>query len=84
MFDHQDTLSVEELRGAAKSLGLDGKKFDPCLASGKYADAVQASLKAGMDAGVRGTPAFFINGRFLNGAQPFERFKAEIDRALAK
>ncbi|MCS6800201.1 MAG: DsbA family protein, partial [Myxococcota bacterium] len=39
-------------------------------------DAVQA-------AGARiGTPSFFINGRLLQGAQPFDAFKAAIDRAL--
>jgi len=32
---------------------------------------------------VQGTPAFFINGRFLNGAQPFENFQAIIDEELA-
>src|SRR5207237_10672759 len=82
MFDHQDALSSDELRGAAKTLGMDAGKFDPCLSSGKYADAVQANVKAGNKAGVKGTPAFFVNGRFINGAQPFERFKTEIDREL--
>jgi protein-disulfide isomerase len=38
----------------------------------------------GQKAGVSGTPAFFINGVFLNGAQPYERFKAVIDRELTK
>ena len=36
-----------------------------------------------MAAGVAGTPAFFINGIFLNGAQPLEEFKKVIDGELA-
>jgi protein-disulfide isomerase len=35
-----------------------------------------------MDAGVDGTPAFFINGRMISGAQPFEAFKRIIDEEL--
>ena len=41
-----------------------------------------ADLKAGQDAGVTGTPAFFINGRELTGAQPFEAFTRIIDEEL--
>ena len=39
---------------------------------------------AGEEAGVDGTPAFFINGRMLSGAQPFEAFKRIIDEELAR
>ena len=34
--------------------------------------------------GVSGTPAFFINGKYLAGAQPFEAFKERIDEELGK
>ena len=34
--------------------------------------------------GVTGTPSFFINGRYLSGAQPFANFKRLIDAALEK
>jgi protein-disulfide isomerase len=84
MFDNQQSLDVEALKGAAKTIGLDSAKFDECLTSGKHAEVVKKNLKAGQEAGVRGTPAFFINGSFLNGAQPLEKFVAEIDRALAE
>jgi protein-disulfide isomerase len=33
---------------------------------------------------VSGTPAFFINGRPLDGAQPFSAFKQIIDEELAR
>jgi protein-disulfide isomerase len=84
MFDNQKMLAVEDLKGAAKKLGLESERFDKCLTSGKYAQAVADNMKAGQQAGVRGTPAFFVNGKFINGAQPFETFKTEIDRALAQ
>ena len=44
---------------------------------------VQADFAAGQAAGVSGTPAFFINGRSLVGAQPFSAFQAAIDAELA-
>jgi protein-disulfide isomerase len=84
MFDHQHNLAVDDLKGAATQLGLDRKKFDACLDSGRYADAVAANQKDGEKAGVTGTPAFFINGAMIKGAQPFSEFQAIIDRALAK
>ncbi len=84
MFDNQKSLANDSLKGAAKKLGMDGKKFDACLDSGKYADAVAVNQKAGEEAGVRGTPAFFINGTSLSGAQPFEKFKNEIDKVLGR
>ena len=44
--------------------------------------AIEADAAAGGKIGARGTPAFFINGKFLSGAQPFEAFKAKIDEEL--
>lgn len=84
MFDHQDKLDVAGLKDGAKSLGIDPTKFDPCLDSGKYAKAVDDSMNEGQKAGVSGTPAFFINGKLLSGAQPFEAFKASIEAELNK
>jgi protein-disulfide isomerase len=80
---------VDSLKGYAAQLGLDTAKFNDCLDSGKMADAVKADMtlaqKAATDAGLTrfGTPAFFINGNSLSGAQPYENFKAVIDAALA-
>lgn len=84
MFDHQDKLDPAELKEGAKSIGLDPAKFDSCLDSGKFATAVKDSSKAGQEAGVSGTPAFFINGKMLSGAQPFEKFKEAIEDELSK
>ena len=45
---------------------------------------VENDIRMGNDAGVNGTPAFFINGRLISGAQPFEAFKKIIDEELAR
>jgi protein-disulfide isomerase len=65
-------------------VGLDAAKFNACLDSHKYAPVVEKDIAIGNEAGVNGTPAFFINGRMISGAQPFEVFKNIIDDELAK
>ena len=82
MFGNQNKLAVEDLKGYAKSVGIDAGKFDKCLDSGEKAAMVSADEKDGESAGVSGTPAFFINGIFINGAVPYEQFKEAVDREL--
>ncbi|GAC1597213.1 MAG: thioredoxin domain-containing protein [Myxococcales bacterium] len=84
MFGNQQKLAVADLKASAKEIGLDTGKFDKCLDSGEKKSAVQNDQKAGSDAGVNGTPAFFVNGVFINGAVPYEEFKAALDRELGK
>ena len=83
LFANQRALTVDKLKSYARDLSLDTTKFDKCLDGGDKAKSVEASLKAGEDVGVSGTPAFFINGRPLFGAVPAERFKEIIDAELA-
>lgn len=83
LFANQRALDVASLKGYAKSLGLDQAKFDKCLDSGSKAAVVEENRKAGNDAGVTGTPAFFVNGILISGAQPFDAFKEIIDGELA-
>lgn len=82
MFADQKGLNVDQLKAKAVTLGLDATVFDECLDSNKYADQVEADLRAGSQAGVTGTPAVFINGQFLSGAQPYDAFAAIIDKEL--
>jgi len=82
VFEHQDKLEVADLKAAAVAVGLDAAAFDACLDGGKMAEVVQKNADAGKEAGVSGTPAFFINGRPLDGAQPFDAFKQIIDAEL--
>jgi len=76
-------LTGPQLQALAGEVGLDKKKFEECVASKKHKDAIDKDLKAGEEAGVSGTPAFFINGRMIDGAQPVEKFKEIIDEELA-
>ena len=76
-------LAVEELKSAAKEIGLNVASFDQCLVSGKFKAAVQRDFSEAAGLGLTGTPAFFINGRELSGAQPIEAFTAIIDEELA-
>jgi protein-disulfide isomerase len=82
LFENQQQLADDALKSYAQQLGLDQAKFDECLASGKHAAQVKADTEAGKKLGVSGTPAFFINGVMLSGAQPAEEFKSIIDQEL--
>ncbi|HVT57797.1 MAG TPA: thioredoxin domain-containing protein [Thermoanaerobaculia bacterium] len=84
MFKDQSGLAVDGLKSKAATLGLNAQSFNSCLDSGKETPAVQADLKAGQQAGVQGTPAMFVNGRFINGAQPFETIAGIIDDELKR
>jgi len=83
LFADQSKLSDADLKASAAALGLDATKFNSCFDSHKYKARVDADTQAGNEVGVNGTPAFFINGRMLSGAQPFEEFKKVIDEELA-
>jgi protein-disulfide isomerase len=82
LFAASPKLEVTDLKAYARELALDAGRFDKCLASGEKTKVVTDHAKAGEDVGVRGTPAFFINGRLLSGAQPLEAFKGVIDAEL--
>ena len=84
LWDNPSKLGVEDLKAHAQALGLAGPEFGTCLDSGRFADAVEADLRAGQAYGVSGTPAFFVNGRPLVGAMPFEAFQQVIEDELAR
>ncbi|HZJ55009.1 MAG TPA: thioredoxin domain-containing protein [Myxococcaceae bacterium] len=83
LFKNQKKLEPTDLKAHATEVGLDAQKFGQCLDSGDKKKTVDADQQAGLAAGVGGTPAFFINGIFLNGAQPLDEFKKVIDGELA-
>ncbi len=74
----------EDLKKLARQTGVELNSFEACLASGKYAAAVEGDIDQGTRAGVNGTPAFFINGRLLGGAQPLEQFVRVIEEELGQ
>ncbi|MBM2806547.1 MAG: Thioredoxin protein [Deltaproteobacteria bacterium] len=77
-------LGVEDLKSAAKEVGLNLGPFEQCFTSGKFKGAVQKDVNEGANLGLTGTPAFFINGREISGAQPVEAFAAIIDEELGQ
>ena len=82
LFSQEQGLSTESLLAYADQAGLDPGEFTRCLGSGEPAQVVRDDMERGATYGVRGTPAFFINGRVVYGAQPLEAFKQSIDAAL--
>ena len=82
LWENSDKLAPAELKQHAAALGLDSAAFGECLDSGRHAGVVQRDTEAGAKLGVSGTPAFFINGRALIGAQPYEAFVRLIEEEL--
>jgi protein-disulfide isomerase len=84
LFANQSKLAAADLKQHAAELGLDAAAFNACVDGRKYRGDVDADMATAEALGVSGTPHFFINGRPLSGAQPFENFKAIIDEELAR
>ncbi|OGQ08990.1 MAG: hypothetical protein A3G32_09100 [Deltaproteobacteria bacterium RIFCSPLOWO2_12_FULL_40_28] len=82
LWETQGQHEIDALKTMAKGLGLDTVKFNQCLDSGKFTAEVEKDAQDGVNVGVSGTPAYFINGIFLSGAQPFENFAQIIDEEL--
>lgn len=84
MFGNQQELGVDQLKAKAAALGLNADKFNKCVDSGEKAATIQADIKDGSAAGVSGTPAMFVNGRFINGAVPIDQITSVIDDELRR
>jgi protein-disulfide isomerase len=84
LFENQQALARENLEQYAKELGLNAGKFKAALDTNKHKAETEQDQQLARSLGASGTPSFFINGRNLRGAQPFEAFKAVIDEELQK
>ena len=82
IFANQQEMSPEKYDDYARELGLDMEKFKADLTSSGVKARVEADKREASRLGVTGTPGFFVNGRFLSGAQPFQSFKVLIDQEL--
>jgi protein-disulfide isomerase len=82
LYANEAKLDQAGLTEHARTVGLDVDRFSTCLASGKFKAVVDSDLQAGIRAGVSGTPAFYINGVFLSGAQPVSAFEKIIHTEL--
>jgi protein-disulfide isomerase len=82
LFESQKNLEDESLVRIAEALGLDGQRARAALASGRYDEKLSQSAGLGGDFAVPSTPHFFVNGRRLSGARPYEDFKRLVDEQL--
>lgn len=85
LFENQNewnNIGISKFKEYARELGLNIGEFNQCLDSGEMASEVKKDFQDGQSYGVTGTPAFFVNGELLSGAQPFSAFKEKIDKFL--
>lgn len=82
IFAAQNQLAREDLRSHAQELGLDLDAFDRLLDAPETSDAIRKDQVLAGRMGPMGVPAFFINGRFIAGAQPYELFRDRVEEAL--
>ncbi len=84
IFANQREMSPEKYQEWAREMGLEMEQFNRDLASKDVKSRLDADTQEAARVGNRGTPGFFINGRILRGAKPFDAFKVIIDEELAK
>ncbi len=82
LFEEGVSGGITSFKQYASAIGLNTDEFNTCLDSGKMASEVKKDMSDGQRAGVQGTPAFFINGEMVSGAQPFNVFQEKIEAAL--
>lgn len=84
LFGNPKDLTDKNFRRWAKKIGLQVKRFARDLDDPELRARVKRDQRQAMALGARGTPAFFVNGRFLSGAQPVENFRTLIDEEIVK
>ncbi len=84
LFNRQAQLATLNYVTLATELGLNAAEFKTCVETHKYKSEIEKDYQDGVAAGVDGTPATFVNGKLVSGAQPYAVFKAEIEAALKK
>ncbi|EMF83856.1 thioredoxin-like domain protein [Leptospira weilii serovar Topaz str. LT2116] len=82
LFDNSGNLARDRVLDLARGMGLDMKTFSQCVNDASVRKEVEADMAEGEKYGVSGTPAFFINGIMIEGAQPIEAFTKVIDQEL--
>ena len=82
LYAHQQQLDRASIERYAKDLGLDMRQYRTAVDGHKFKDLIRRDSAQATKLGSNGTPSFFINGRKLEGSQPFEAFKAIIDEEL--
>jgi protein-disulfide isomerase len=84
LFGNQAQLNRDQYLKYASELKLDVARFQDAMDNARFKGKVDADVADAKALGVGGTPAFFINGRFLSGAKPYEEFRKVIDAELTR
>jgi protein-disulfide isomerase len=79
-----DSLEIAEMKTYARSMNMDGAKFDKCLDSGETVAEIQKDTAEGSKLGMTGTPTFFVNGHFISGNVPYETMRGLLEQELAE
>lgn len=83
-FDNQDHLDRDTFIADAKAFGINVDVFTTCLDQQKHMDEISKDANDAQTLGITGTPAFFVNGTFISGAQPYAVFASTINQELGK
>lgn len=84
LYENSRDLTTSKFRELAKKLRLNIRQFERDVDDSKLASKIDDDQAQAIKLGARGTPAFFVNGRFLSGAQPVSAFKVVIDDEITK
>jgi protein-disulfide isomerase len=84
LYANQERLDPTGLKDQARKAGLNSQQFTACVDSGKFRGQVENDLQAGFISGAAGSPAFYINGNLLFGAQPAVEFEKIIEAQLSR
>ena len=84
LFANQSKLALNDLKQYAQELGLDMARFEKDIVDLDLKKRITDDMAEARSLGVTGTPGFFVNGRFLSGAKPFEAFATAIDEELTR
>lgn len=82
LFANPDALGVEDLKRHARAISLHDAAFDACLDSGRHDARWRRDLAEALTYGSSGTPLFFVNGRLIVGAQPYDVFARVVEEEL--
>lgn len=83
IFEHRKQLGTISLKGYAKEVGVNNKKFLSDLMDSVYGWSVRNDLLEGLELGVRDVPAFFINDELVAGKPTIENLRKQINEKLA-
>ena len=82
LFEHQQHLKLNQIRGYAERLELDLERYDSEMSDELYLQRVREQIESGRHSGVRATPTFFVNGRIADVSFGLQSLSAAVEAAL--